>query len=393
MASQEVKLIGFWISPFVHRVEWALKLKGVEYEYIEEDIFNKSPLLLELNPVHKKVPVMVHRGKVIVESFVILEYIEETWKESPLLPRDPYERAMARFWAKFAEEELLEDAWIALCSHGIQKERAVKSAIDALEKIEGEIKGKSFFGGEAIGSSSDNTKKLCNTVPMASQEVKLIGFWVSPFVRRVEWALKLKGVEYEYIEDDIFNKSPLLLELNPVHKRVPVMVHGGKVIVESFVILEYIEETWKESPLLPRDPYERAMARFWAKFAEEEVLDNAWIALCSRGSQKEKAVKSTIDALEKIEGELKGKSFFGGEAIGYLDLALGWISYWLPVWDEISSLQLLDSLKFPSITTWQNNFLENPVIKENLPPKEKMVVYFHNRSKELAPVMASSRHA
>ncbi|KAK3041355.1 hypothetical protein RJ639_002336 [Escallonia herrerae] len=127
--------------------------------------------------------------------------------------------------------------------------------------------------------------------------------------------------------------------------------------------------------------------------ASQELLENAGIALCSRGSQKEKAVKSTIDALEKIEGELKGKSFFGGEAIGYLDLVLGWISYFLPVWDEISSMQLLDPLKFPFITTWKNNFLENPVIKDHLPPKEKTVVYFQKRSKELAPAMASRRHA
>ena len=104
-----------------------------------------------------------------------------------------------------------------------------------------------------------------------AEEVKLFSFWTSPFCRRIDIALKLKGVEYNYVEEDLENKSPDLLKHNPIYKTVPVFVHNAKPIPESLIILEYIDEIWKCQPILPIDPYERAQARFWARFIDQQV--------------------------------------------------------------------------------------------------------------------------
>ncbi|BFG28856.1 hypothetical protein CerSpe_151300 [Prunus speciosa] len=105
-----------------------------------------------------------------------------------------------------------------------------------------------------------------------ADEVLLLDFWSSPYGMRLRVALAEKGIQYEYREEDLSNKSALLLQSNPVHKKIPVLIHNGKPVSESLVALQYIDEVWKDkTPLLPSDPYLRAQARFWADFVDKKV--------------------------------------------------------------------------------------------------------------------------
>ncbi|MCQ8205931.1 glutathione S-transferase N-terminal domain-containing protein, partial [Vibrio parahaemolyticus] len=73
----------------MNRVVVALKLKGVEHEMLQETVGKKSELLLRSNPVHKKIPVLLHHGKPIAESLIIVEYIDEVWPASNGAPSIP----------------------------------------------------------------------------------------------------------------------------------------------------------------------------------------------------------------------------------------------------------------------------------------------------------------
>nr|ANO39942.1 glutathione S-transferase U19 [Populus euphratica] len=206
-------------------------------------------------------------------------------------------------------------------------------------------------------------------------DVKLHGFWASPFSCRVIWALKLKGVEFEYIEEDLANKSELLLKYNPVYKQIPVLVHGGKPMAESLVILEYIEETWPENPLLPTDPYERAMARFWIQYGATKSAGFGALFRAS-GEELEKAVKEVVEVLRVLEEQgLGDKKFFGGDSINLVDISYGLFAYWLPDIEEAAGVKLLEPSTLPRLHAWAQNFIEVPLIKENIPDNDKLLLH------------------
>ncbi|MBA0869360.1 hypothetical protein Goshw_027398, partial [Gossypium schwendimanii] len=140
-----------------------------------------------------------------------------------------------------------------------------------------------------------------------------------PFGLMPIWVLKLKCIQYELIDEDLSNKSALLLQLNPIYKKIPVLVHNGKPISESLVILEYLDQTWTQNPIMPQHPLEKARQRFWAKFNDEK-----------------KAMEELVENLKLAEEELQGKRFFKGDKIRVADLAFGWLANLMSVFEQVT---------------------------------------------------------
>lgn len=96
----------------------------------------------------------------------------------------------------------------------------------------------------------------------SSSKLVLYSYWQSSCSWRVRFALKLKGLIYEYKAVDLAKGeqfSPEFEELNPLHF-VPVLVDGDVVVADSYAILLYLEEKYPQRPLLPAaDPQQRAL--------------------------------------------------------------------------------------------------------------------------------------
>jgi maleylacetoacetate isomerase len=95
--------------------------------------------------------------------------------------------------------------------------------------------------------------------------LKLYSYFRSSAAYRVRIALNLKGLSYEIIPVHLTRgggeqRRPEYREINP-QKRVPALAVSGEVLTQSLAIIEYLDETQREPPLLPADPLVRAKVR------------------------------------------------------------------------------------------------------------------------------------
>jgi len=168
-----------------------------------------------------------------------------------------------------------------------------------------------------------------------SAPVRIVGSYLSPYVRKVLVFLHEKGIPYTidpivpFFGDDRFSA------LSPV-RRIPVFIDDRVTLCDSSVICQYLEDRHPEPALYPRDLADRARARWleefadtrmgevfiWRLFNEVAIRRFVWNESTDRASVEKTLAEDVPSVLDYLESQVPADGFaFGALSIADVSIA------------------------------------------------------------------------
>lgn len=184
--------------------------------------------------------------------------------------------------------------------------------------------------------------------------MKLISATPSPWARKVRILLLEKGLDIEVVNDIPWSPQTTVPQFNPLEKLPILVTDSGESIYESRLIVEWIELTYPDPPMIPRDKNGYILAKKFEVLADgvldamllymfarrQEPLDQEW------SDRQERKIHGGVAEVARLIGE---REFAVGDSFGLADAAVG---------------AMLGSLAFaresfvlpPPQSDWQSNF-------------------------------------
>jgi glutathione S-transferase len=165
--------------------------------------------------------------------------------------------------------------------------------------------------------------------------LKIIGSYVSPYVRKVLACVALKGLDYEIDPITAFYGNEEFERLSPL-RRIPVLIDGGVELSDSSVICAYFDDAYPEPPLLPSGARDRARARWfeeyadtrlgdvfiWGLFYQKIVRPIIWGEPADQARIEITLAEDLPREMDYLESQLPADGFLFGREIGLGDIAI-----------------------------------------------------------------------
>lgn len=186
---------------------------------------------------------------------------------------------------------------------------------------------------------------------------------------RVKIALHEKGLSYDrttLVLAKRDQKQPEFLKLNPYGK-VPVIDDGGRILFESCIINEYLDEKYPDPPLMPKDPHLRGRGRVLIDYALNYMHEPYWALraeMLKPAGQRNHAVagerqRELRELMQYLEADLGEKPYFVGE-FSLTDIAI------VPRALRMETYGALPAPSLPRLNAWLERMKARPSVKQIL---------------------------
>ncbi|MCK7582244.1 MAG: glutathione S-transferase family protein [Chromatiales bacterium] len=192
---------------------------------------------------------------------------------------------------------------------------------------------------------------------------QLISFVLCPYVQRSVITLKEKQVPFEITYIDLQNPLEWFPAISPMGK-VPVLrVDEDRVLFESAVINEYLDET-NPPPLHPQDPWRRAHNRAWIEFGSNLIGRQYQMLMAPDEGGFVQERDGLLADLRYVEQQLGEGPFFNGAAFSLADTAYAPLFVHMDLIERRHPLGLF--AQTPKVGTWRDALLARPTVRESV---------------------------
>ena len=217
-------------------------------------------------------------------------------------------------------------------------------------------------------------------------DLHLISHHLCPYVQRAVIVLSEKDIPHKRSYIDLSDKPDWFRALSPLG-RVPVLETGGKVLFESQVIAEYLDEITPGS-LHPDEPLEKARHRAWIEYASATLAEIAGFYNAPDAVAFEARKQALRDRLARVAPEVQGP-FFAGERFHMIDGVWGTVFRYLDTFETLGAFGLMPD--DTGMARWRAAVAARPSVRD-APPEgypARLLAFLRARSSHLGELARS----
>jgi stringent starvation protein A len=187
-----------------------------------------------------------------------------------------------------------------------------------------------------------------------------------PFSQRCRIVLYEKGMDFQIIDVDMYNKPEDIAVMNP-YNRLPVLVERDLILYEANIINEYIDERFPHPQLMPADPVMRARARLFLFNFEVELFSQIDAIENGNPKQQERARQHVTDRLGELSPLFTKQKYILGDDFSMLDVAMSPLLWRLDHYGIQVGKQAAPLMKYAE------RIFSRPAFIDALTPSEKVM--------------------